>query len=152
MANISEIISKAVASQAGGLNIPASLKNQVLGGISDSVLGSLTQTVTKAGGIDQIKALINGSTSAASSPITALATKILGGNLSSLNLNSTQLSSITALIPAIIGKVGGMFKDMDGDGDVDLNDIILSLKGGSGSGNSALGSIAKGVLGGLFKK
>ena len=152
MANISEIISKAVASQAGGLNIPSSLKNQVLGGISDSVLGSLTQTVTKAGGIDQIKALINGSTSAASSPITALATKILGGNLSSLNLNSTQLSSITALIPAIIGKVGGMFKDMDGDGDVDLNDIILSLKGGSGSGNSALGSIAKGVLGGLFKK
>ena len=152
MANISEIISKAVASQAGGLNIPASLNNQVLGGISDSVLGSLTQTVTKAGGIDQIKALINGSTSAASSPITALATKILGGNLSSLNLNSTQLSSITALIPAIIGKVGGMFKDMDGDGDVDLNDIILSLKGGSGSGNSALGSIAKGVLGGLFKK
>ena len=40
-------------------------------------------------------------------------------------------------------------KDQDGDGDVDINDILLSLKGGSGAG--ILGA-ATSILGGLFGK
>ena len=43
--------------------------------------------------------------------------------------------------------LSGIIKDQDGDGDIDFNDLILSLKGGSGSG---LFETAKNILGGLF--
>ena len=48
-----------------------------------------------------------------------------------------------------MGKLSGFLKDQDGDGDVDLNDIIISLKGGAGAG--LLGA-ATSLLGGLFGK
>ena len=50
MASISDFIAQQVKSAAGGIEIPSNIKNQVLGGLSDSILGSLTQTATKAGG------------------------------------------------------------------------------------------------------
>ena len=68
--------------------------------------------------------------------------------MSKLNLGSLA-PALTALIPGIIGKVSGFIKGQDGDGDVDINDILLSLKGGAGSG--LLGAAA-GILGGLFGK
>ena len=46
-------------------------------------------------------------------------------------------------------KLSSFIKDQDGDGDVDLNDILLSLKGGAGSG--LLGA-ATSILGSLFGK
>ena len=54
-------------------------------------------------------------------------------------------------IPGIIGKLSNVIKDQDGDGDVDINDIIISLTGKK-SGSSALLGAATGILGGLFKK
>ena len=41
--SIADIIKQQVNSAAGGVQIPANVQNQVLGGLSDSILGSLTQ-------------------------------------------------------------------------------------------------------------
>lgn len=149
MANISEFIQKAVASATGNVQIPSNLKDQVLGGLSDSILGSLTQTATKAGGLDEIKSLLTGKADAATSSVTALAGNLFNDNVvSKLNLGSLA-PAITSLIPTVMGKLSGFIKDQDGDGDVDINDILLSLKGDSGS--NLLGAAA-GILGGLFGK
>ena len=149
MANINDIIGQLVNSAAGKVEIPANLKDQVLGGLSSSILGSLTQTASKAGGLDEIKNLLTGKADAATSGITALAGNLFNKNvLSKLNLGSLA-PVLAGLIPGIMGKLSGFLKDQDGDGDVDLNDILLSLKGGSGAG--LLGA-ATSVLGGLFGK
>ena len=149
MANISDFIQKAVGAAAGNVNIPSNLKDQVLGGLSDSILGSLKQTAAQAGGLDQIKELLTGKADAANSGITALAGDLFNKNvLGKLDLGSLA-PALSGLIPGIIGKLSGFIKDQDGDGDVDINDILLSLKGGSSS--SLLGS-AMGLLGGLLGK
>lgn len=153
MANISDIIAQAVSASSGKLDIPSNVKNQVLGGLSDSILGSLTQTAAKAGGVEQIKSLLTGKASAASSPITALAGNLFSNNiLKKLNLGGTLGASLSGLIPVVMGKLGGILSDKDGDGDVDLNDILLTLKGGSApKGNGVLGAAA-GILGSFLKK
>ena len=152
MAGIADIIKQQVTSAAGNIEIPSNIKNQVLGGLSDSILGSLTQTATQSGGIDAIKNLVSGKVSASSSPITALAGKLFTNNtLKSLNLDSALSSKLTGMIPTALSSVSGFIKDKDGDGDVDLNDILLTLKG-SGSGSGLAGTIAKGVLGSLLGK
>ena len=129
MANISDFIQKAVGAAAGNVNIPSNLKEQVLGGLSDSILGSLKQTAAQAGGLDQIKELLTGKADAANSGITALAGDLFNKNvLGKLDLGSLA-PALSGLIPGIIGKLSGFIKDQDGDGDVDINDILLSLKG-----------------------
>ena len=173
MANISEFIQKAVGAAAGNVNIPSNVKDQVLGGLSDSILGSLKQTASQAGGLEQIRDLLTGKSDAAQSGITALAGDLFSKNvLGKLNLG-TLAPALSGLIPGIIGKLSGFIKDQDGDGDVDLNDVLLTLKGGGGSilgnvlggalggnkaapktntGGSVLGSIAGSVLGGILGK
>ena len=149
MANIQDLIQQIVGASATKVNIPADIKDQVLGGLSNSILGSLTQTATQAGGLDMIKNLLTGKADAASSPITALAGNLFSDNvIKKLNLGSLA-PALTALIPGIMSKLSSVIKDQDGDGDVDLNDILLSLKGGAGAG--LLGA-ATSILGGLFGK
>ena len=145
MASLKEMISAQVSSLGGNANIPAGLKDKVLGGLSDSVLGSLTQTVTKPGGVEQIKDLVTGKVKAADSPVTALAGNIFDNDiLGKLNLGAAG-DKLKGLVPLAMGKLGGIIKDQDGDGDIDLDDLILMLKGGDG----VLG-MAKGILGSLF--
>ena len=152
MASIGDLIMQQVKSAAGGVSIPSNIKDQVLGGLSDSILGSLTQTATKAGGVDVIKNLLTGKANAASSPVTALAGNLFKKNVvSKLGLGSSLGSTLTALIPGIFGKLSGIVKDQDGDGDVDINDIIIALTGKKSAGSSLLGA-ATGILGGLLKK
>ena len=135
MANIQDLIQQIVGASAAKVNIPADIKDQVLGGLSNSILGSLTQTATQAGGLDMIKNLLTGN--------------LFSDNvIKKLNLGSLA-PALTALIPGIMGKLSSVIKDQDGDGDVDLNDILLSLKGGAGSG--LLGA-ATSILGGLLGK
>ena len=150
--NLSDFILKQVTSAAGKVDIPSNLKEKVLGGMSDSIFSSLTQTATKAGGIDEIKNLLSGKTSAAKSGITSLATNLFTKNIvSKLNLGSLG-TTLTALIPGVMGKLGGILKDQDGDGDVDINDILITLKGGNKSTGSSLLGAATSLLGGLLKK
>lgn len=139
-----------VKAAVGGVQVPADAQSKLVEGMSSSVLGSLTQTIAKPGGADLIKALLSGKTSAASSPVTQLAGNLFTKNvLSKLNLGSALNGTLSGLIPGVMGKLSSVIADRDGDGDVDLNDILISLKGGSGGG--ILGA-ATGILGGLFKK
>ena len=59
--NLESLIAQQVGNLAGNIALPAAQKNDILGGLSQSILGSLTQTATKAGGLDQIKQLLTGS-------------------------------------------------------------------------------------------
>ena len=170
--NLRDIILQQVTKNVAGSNIqiPSNVQNQVLGGLSEAILGSLTKTAAAPGGLDLIKNLLTGKSDAATSPITNLAKNIFNTNiLSKLNLGSIA-SSLTGLIPTILGGLKNIIKDQDGDGDVDLNDVLLTLKGGGGSilgsvlggalggsstkssGGSVLGNIAGSVLGGIFGK
>ena len=153
MANITDIIAKAVTASAGKVNVPSNIKDQVLGGLSESILGSLTQTAAKAGGIDQIKSLLTGKASAESSPITALAGNLFTSNIvKKLKLDSTTGAALTGIIPVVMSKLGGILKDQDGDGDVDLQDILITLKGGKSSNAGSILGAATSILGSFLKK
>lgn len=150
MANINDYIQQIVGAAAGKVEIPSNLKDQVLGGLSSSVIGSLTQTAAQPGGLDEVKSLLTGKTDAAKSSITALAGNLFNTNvLSKLNLGSLA-PALSGLIPGIMSKLSGFLKDQDGDGDVDINDILLTLKGGASS-SGILGAAAS-IIGGLFKR
>ena len=156
MASISDLILQQVKAATGGVQIPSNVQSQVLNGMSSSVLGSLTQTVAKPGGVDLISALLSGKANAATSPVTKLAGSLFTSNvLKNLNLGSALNGQLSGLIPVVMSKLSTFLRDRDGDGDVDLNDIILSLKGGTASpaaGGGILGAAAKSILGGILKK
>ncbi len=154
MANsILDLIKQQVTAQTGNVEIPAQAKNQVLNGLTDSIFGSLTQTVTKPGGIEAIKSLLTGKTAAASSPITALAGSLFSNNiLKNLNLGNILNGKLTALIPTIMGKLSGILKDQDGDGDVDFQDILITLKGGNQTQAQTQQTSGGGLLGGILGK
>ena len=153
MASISDLIMQQVRSAAGGVQSPSNVQSQVLNGLSSSVLGSLTQTAARPGGVDAITALLRGQTNAATSPVTKLAGNLFKTNiLKNLNLGTSTNNSLMGLVPLVMGKLSNVIRDRDGDGDVDLNDIILSLKSsGSGAGAGVLGA-ATSILGGILGK
>lgn len=162
MASITDLILQQVKSSSAGVKIPAAAQNQVLNGLSSSILGSLTQTAAQPGGVDLIKNLLTGKANATTSPVTKLAGNIFTSSvLKNLNLGTSMNGALTGLIPKIMSNLSTIIRDRDGDGDVDLNDIILSLKGGglgvgsilggAGGGGNILGA-ATSILGGILKK
>ena len=80
--NLSDIILQQVTKNVAGSNlqIPSNVQQQVLGGLSDSILGSLTKTAAAPGGIDLIKNLLTGKADANTSPITAMAGNLFKNN------------------------------------------------------------------------
>ena len=150
MANFQDILLQQVKKAAGNVEIPANVQNTVLNGLTDSIFGSLTQTAMKAGGIDQIISLLTGKANAATSPVTALAGKLFTNNiLSKLNLGSILNGKLAALIPTVIAGLSSIIKDQDGDGDIDLQDVLITIKGGN-KGGSRGGGLLGGILGGIL--
>ena len=158
MASIQDLILNAVKGSIGNVEIPSNITNQVVSGLSESILGGLTQTAVKPGGLDLVKGLLTGQQSAATSPVTALISKIFSGNAAKkLGLGSALTTALVGLLPKILGNLSGMFKDQDGDGDVDLNDVLIALSGkktqtATASAGGGLLGAATSILGGLFKK
>lgn len=148
--SILDLIKSQVTAQTANVQIPQESKNAVLNGLTDSIFGSLSQTVAKPGGVDMVKSLLTGKTSAASSPITALAGSLFSNNiLKKLNLGSSLGGVLSGIIPTVMGKLSGILKDQDGDGDVDFADILLTLKGG---GKATAAKTGGGLLGGILGK
>ena len=153
MASISDLIMQQVKSAVGGVQVPQAAQSQILNGMSSSVLGGLTQTVAKPGGVDAISALLTGRTNAATSPVTKLAGNLFKTNiLKNLNLGTNTNNALLGLIPMVMGKLSNVIRDRDGDGDVDLNDIILSLKSTNGSSGAGVLGAATSILGGILGK
>ena len=72
--------------------------------------------------------------------------------LKNLNLGTLLNGKLSALIPAVMGKLSGILKDQDGDGDVDFQDILLTLKGGGNAQQTQTGGLGGGLLGGILGK
>ncbi|MBR0502910.1 MAG: hypothetical protein IJJ77_06670 [Paludibacteraceae bacterium] len=148
MSQISDLILKQVQSAAS----QSGLENNVLNGLSDSILNSLKQTAQTPNGIEQLTSLFTGNTSAESSPITKLASQIFSSQVApKLGLNASSASTATSLLPTIIsGLVALLTKKGSG---IDLSSILSSL-GAAVSSKSTAGKLVSvlGKLGGLFGK
>lgn len=144
MASLSDFILNQVKSAASGND----LDNNVLGGLSDSILNSLKQKATSANGISEITELLSGKSSASSSPVTQLASKIFTSDVATkLGLSPTIANAASSLLPVIIEKVVGAVSSKGGDFDLAS---VLSALGGNSASSSKLGNLGK-IIGGLGK-
>ncbi|MBR5433433.1 MAG: hypothetical protein IK117_03270 [Bacteroidales bacterium] len=142
MSQITDLILKQVQSAASGSN----LGSDVLGGLSDSIFGSVKEKAQSVSGIEQITELFTGKANAESSPITSLATQLFTKNFASklgLDASTTQLA--TSLLPTIIGKLTSK------DSGLDLTSVLSAVGASAGGSNGLLGA-ATGLLGKFFKK
>ena len=128
---------------ADKISIPEGIQEQVLGGVSDSIFGSIKETAGKEGGIDQLVELFTGRESASSSPVTALAGNIFSSNIAKkLGLSPAIINAIVPMIPKVIEQFTSSKK-------IDVNDLIAEVtkSGVADKLKDAAGSL----LGGLFK-
>ena len=103
MSFITDLIKEKAGDILGNVSIPDNLKEHVVGGVSDSIFGSIKETATKEGGVDQLIELFTGRQAAASSPVTALAGNIFGSDIAKkLGLSPVIVSAIVPLIPKVI--------------------------------------------------
>ena len=134
---------KATEVLADKISIPEGIQEQVLGGISDSIFGSIKETAGKEGGIDQLIELFTGRQEVATSPVAALAGKIFGSDIAKkLGLSPAIVNAIVPMIPVIIKKFTSSEK-------IDINDLISEVTK-SGVADK-LKDVAGGILGGFFK-
>lgn len=134
---------KAGEALAGKISIPEGIQDEVLGGVADSIFGSVKETAAKEGGIDQLIELFTGRQSAAGSPVAQLASNIFGSDIAKkLGLSPAIVNAIVPMIPVIIEKFTSSEK-------IDINDLIseASASGIADKLKDAAGSF----LGGLFK-
>ncbi|MBE6281063.1 MAG: hypothetical protein E7095_03230 [Bacteroides sp.] len=143
MSFITDLIKEKAVDVLGGVSLPDNLKEQVLGGVSDSIFGSIKETAGKEGGIDQLVELFTGRESASSSPVTALAGNIFSSNIAKkLGLSPAIINAIVPMIPKVIEQFTSSKK-------IDVNDLIAEVtkSGVADKLKDAAGSL----LGGLFK-
>lgn len=134
---------KAGEALAGNVSIPEDLKDKVLGGVSDSIFGSIKQTAQEEGGIEQLTSLFTGKESVSSSPVTALAGKLFSSGIAeNLGLSSSLVSTITPMIPKVLELI------TSGKG-LDINEIISEV--GKEGVADMIKDKAGSLLGGFFK-
>lgn len=134
---------KATEVLADKISIPEGIQEQVLGGISDSIFGSIKETAGKEGGIDQLIELFTGRQEVSSSPVAALAGNIFGSDIAKkLGLSPAIVNAIVPMIPVIIKKFTSSEK-------IDINDLISEVA--SSGITDKLKDVAGGILGGFFK-
>ena len=134
---------KATEVLADKISIPEGIQEQVLGGISDSIFGSIKETAGKEGGIDQLIELFTGRQEVASSPVAALAGNIFGSDIAKkLGLSPAIVNAIVPMIPVIVKKFTSSEK-------IYINDLISEVTA-SGVADK-LKDVAGGILGGFFK-
>lgn len=149
MSAITDVIMNQVKEAAGG-----KLDKNVLNGLSDSILGSVKKTAQSPSGIEQLTQLFTGKTSAADSPVTALAANIFKTDFAKkLGLSENITSAATSLLPTILGSLVSKKNGFD------LTSILGMLTGGndtkgkkSSKGNNNLLGTAVNILGKFLKK
>lgn len=143
MSFITDLIKEKAGDILGNVSLPDQIKEQVVGGVSDSIFGSIKETATKEGGIDQLIELFTGRESAVSSPVTALAGKLFSSDIAkNLGLSPAIVNAIVPMIPKIIETFTSNKK-------IDVNDLIAEVTQ-SGVADK-LKDMAGGLLGGFFK-
>ena len=143
MSFITDLIQEKAVDVLVGISLPDNLKEQVLGGVSDSIFGSIKETAGKEGGIDQLIELFTGRQSAASSPVTDLAGKLFSTDIAKkLGLSPGIISAVVPMIPKVIEK-------FTSSKSIDVNDLIseVTKSGVADKLKDAAGSL----LGGFFK-
>ena len=143
MSFITDLIKEKAGDILGNVSLPDNLKEQVVGGVSDSIFGSIKETATKEGGIDQLIELFTGRQEVASSPVTNLASSLFGTEITSkLGLSPAIVKAVLPLIPKIIEQFTSSKK-------IDINDLISEVTS-SGMADK-LKDAAGSILGGFFK-
>lgn len=143
MSFITDLIKEKAGDILGNVSLSDELKEKVVGGMSDSIFGSIKQTAGKEGGIDQLIELFTGRESAVSSPVTQLASNLFSSDIAKkLGLSPAIVSTILPLIPKVIETFTSSKK-------IDVNDLIseVTKAGVADKLKDAAGSI----LGGFFK-
>ena len=125
------------------ISIPEGIQEQVLGGVADSIFGSVKETAGKEGGIDQLIELFTGREKASSSPVAQLASSIFSSNIAKkLSLSPAIVKAIVPMIPVIIEKFTSSKK-------IDINDLIAEAT--AAGVTDKLKDAAGSFLGGFFK-
>lgn len=146
MSALTDVILAQVKETAG-----KKLDSNVLGGLSDSILGSVKKSAQSASGIEQLTQLFTGKTAAADSPVTALASKLFKSDaVKKLGLDSKTAELATSLLPTIISSLVSKKNGLD------LTSILSAFGGNStsskSSSKSGLLNTAAGLLGKFLKK
>ena len=128
---------------ANQISIPEGIQEQVLGGVADSIFGSVKETAGKEGGINRLIELFTGREKASDSPVTQLAGSLFGSSIAKkLGLSPAIVNAIVPMIPMIIEKFTSSEK-------IDVNELIAEATA-SGVADK-LKDAAGSFLGGLFK-
>ena len=159
--SILDIIKSQVVSAAANSNveIPSSVKEKVISGLSDSILSGIKQTAKQKGGIEQLTEFLSGKSTTAANTVSDLASKAFNTDIAkSLNLSTGLIAALAALIPSIVSKLGKAVA-----GKIDIGSILGSVLTGSAAKASQTSSstsgttinaakVAGNILSSIFKK
>lgn len=133
----------------GKVDIPQGQDANIFSGITDAVMGGLKSSAKQEGGAANILSLLQGKSSAGSSPVTSAIQNFFASNIAGkLGLGEGLANSIKDALPAV---VDGIVKKV-GEGNIDTASLVASLTGNKGGIMESIKNAAGGLLGGFLKK